>query len=229
MLRDFILMSILFSIMGCGSNSNKVVTSSIDTSLHKTESTLKIRDSLSEKSSNDDNIPSWCDTLIMQYIKHTHNEMIEVERADTSINIGWILDSRDSSYFNFQLGHDVTDSGGTDPRFVTDGWVSIDSLTRKIYEYDVAGDSLIPVDYNRKYDPAQFQPGDYVIKASNDHKIYFHSTPDDISVRKAFFSTPQQVYVEKILNGYGYIEFTNTNRQKSYGWIDVKDMTRLAN
>jgi len=39
------------------------------------------------------------------------------------------------------MGHDFTDSDGK--RFITDSWVYIDSVKRKIYEYDVAKDTLV--------------------------------------------------------------------------------------
>jgi len=48
-----------------------------------------------------------------------------------------------AKYFIFHLGHDVADKGGKNKRFVTDAWIYIDSLKRKIYEYDLPNDTLI--------------------------------------------------------------------------------------
>jgi hypothetical protein len=43
----------------------------------------------------------------------------------------------------FHLGHEVSDEGNTNVRFVTNGWLYIDSLARKLYVYDFATDTII--------------------------------------------------------------------------------------
>lgn len=86
------------------------------------------------------------DTLILEYINTTNNELIKMAVKD-NLSEEWLLDRIENTdtakYYIFQIGHDVSDSGNTNPRFVTDGWIYIDSLTRKIYEYDLPNDSLI--------------------------------------------------------------------------------------
>jgi hypothetical protein len=53
-----------------------------------------------------------------------------------------IYQVNEKTIFSF-IRHDITDERNTNKRFVADGWVYIDSLTRKIYEYDLTNDSLI--------------------------------------------------------------------------------------
>ncbi len=86
------------------------------------------------------------DTLILKYIQNTNNELIKLAVKD-KLKEEWLLDRIENTdtanYYIFQIGHDVSDSGNTNPRFVTDGWIYIDSITRKLYEYDLPNDSLI--------------------------------------------------------------------------------------
>jgi hypothetical protein len=88
----------------------------------------------------------WYDSLVLNYITKTDDELIKMARKDT-IPEEWLLDDiKDTDmakYYVFHIGHDVEDSDGSNKRFVTDGWVYIDSLTRKIYELNVQNDSLV--------------------------------------------------------------------------------------
>lgn len=92
-----------------------------------------------------DTSPGWTDGLLMNYLARTGNELIRQARED-SIPLEWMMDRLEdtdtAAYFVFHVGHTVADDG-MNRRFVTDAWVYIDSLTRKIYEYDVANDSLV--------------------------------------------------------------------------------------
>ncbi len=87
----------------------------------------------------------WYDSLIITYIENSNNEMIQLGRKDSISKIEWILDKRENTdstkYLIFNIGHDVSDSDGT--RFITYSWVYIDSLTKKLYEYNGLKDSLI--------------------------------------------------------------------------------------
>jgi hypothetical protein len=88
----------------------------------------------------------WYDSLVLNYITKTDDELIKMARKDT-IPEEWLLDdikdTDTAKYYVFHIGHDVEDSGGLNKRFVTDGWVYIDSLTRKIYGLNVQSDSLV--------------------------------------------------------------------------------------
>jgi hypothetical protein len=88
----------------------------------------------------------WYDSLVLNYINNTDDELIKMARKD-NIPEDWLLDiiknTDTAKYYIFHLGHDVEDSGGSNKHFVTDGWVYIDSLTRKMYELNVQTDHLI--------------------------------------------------------------------------------------
>jgi hypothetical protein len=42
----------------------------------------------------------------------------------------------------YKVGHTVKDSGGVNPRFVADAWVYIDTISGKLYEFDIAEEKL---------------------------------------------------------------------------------------
>jgi hypothetical protein len=68
----------------------------------------------------------------------------------------------------------------------------------------------------------QNQIGYYIANGSTTTKIYFHNSPDVTTRRKAYLSTQETVYVQKVENGFGYIEFTNSSGQTSYGWVEMQ-------
>ena len=88
----------------------------------------------------------WTDSLIKNYIFHTKNELIRLANKN-KISEEWLFDQMvntdTAKYYTFQIGHDVTDEGGNNKRFVTDQWIFINSLTRRLCEYDIANDSLV--------------------------------------------------------------------------------------
>jgi len=89
----------------------------------------------------------WCDDLIEDYVARSTDELLVLERKDTSVHFGWYLDRIENEfgkkYMIFHLGHEVSDEGNTNVRFVTNGWLYIDSLARKLYVYDFAQDTII--------------------------------------------------------------------------------------
>jgi hypothetical protein len=88
----------------------------------------------------------WYDSLVLKYIQGTDNDLIKFS-LNSNTSEDWLLDREENinnaGYFVFHIGHDVADSGNTNPRFVTDGWLYIDTLTKKMFAYDVPHDSLI--------------------------------------------------------------------------------------
>jgi hypothetical protein len=46
------------------------------------------------------------------------------------------------TYWMYKVGHTVKDSGGVNPRFVADAWVYIDTISGKLYEFDIAEEKL---------------------------------------------------------------------------------------
>jgi hypothetical protein len=93
-----------------------------------------------------DTLKNWTDSLIKNYINYSDNKLIRLALKD-KISEEWLFDqiikTDTAKYFVFQIGHDVIDSGETNKRFITDSWIYIDSLTKKIYEYDLPNDRLI--------------------------------------------------------------------------------------
>ena len=89
---------------------------------------------------------NWKDDLLSKYILHSENKLIQAANKQ-KLNEEWLFDQEivtdTASYLVYQIGHDVTDEGGTNPRFVTDQWVRIDTTSKQLYEYDLANDSLI--------------------------------------------------------------------------------------
>jgi hypothetical protein len=92
----------------------------------------------------------WCDDLIEDYVARSTDELLVLERKDTSVHFGWYLDrveiTGDKKFMIFHLGHEVSDEGNTNVRFVTNGWLYIDSLARKLYVYDFATDTIVAFD-----------------------------------------------------------------------------------
>ncbi len=71
---------------------------------------------------------------------------------------------------------------------------------------------------------ATYRPGYYTVVATPDNKVYYHNTPDPSTVRKGYFDEQDVVYVQKIQNGFGYVEFTNKIGQTSAGWLNMQDL-----
>ena len=82
---------------------------------------------------------SWADSLIINYINKTNNELIQATKKD-GIDVEWNLQNNQknntANFYVYQIGHTF------EHKFITDQCLYIDSLSRKIYEYDVANDKL---------------------------------------------------------------------------------------
>lgn len=143
---QFILtFAILFCSCGQSSQSNSNAQDNLTNSKAKqslNQDTIKNNQGL--KTSDTTN--TWTDSLIKNYIFHTKSELVRLANKN-KISEDWLFDqvvnTDTAKYYTFQIGHDVTDEGGTNKRFVTDQWIYIDSLTRRLYEYDIANDSLV--------------------------------------------------------------------------------------
>jgi len=73
------------------------------------------------------------------------------------------------------------------------------------------------------------QPGYYIVNGSEKRPVYFHNAPDGSTKRKAYFSTQEDVYVQKFQNDFGYVEFTNTKGETSYGWVEKRHLIAKPN
>lgn len=93
-----------------------------------------------------DAAPRWADSLILAYAQESNNELVRYAVKDKTLE--WMLDRTEETdsavYLIYHLGHHMEEPDHSDPRFVTDGWVYINKATRKLYEYDLPADNLIP-------------------------------------------------------------------------------------
>jgi hypothetical protein len=87
---------------------------------------------------------AWTDSLVKIYVNNSTNPLIQAAVKDSSI--AWMPDNLvltdTAKYLVYHLGHNLEDENHANPRFATDGWLYIDTLTRKLYEYDVANETL---------------------------------------------------------------------------------------
>ncbi|HEY8689787.1 MAG TPA: hypothetical protein VIM07_11185 [Chitinophagaceae bacterium] len=86
-----------------------------------------------------DTVWTWVDTLVINYVKHTHNKLISFSKKDT-MPLEWYKDIEQRNgikYFVVEIGKTF------EHRFIPRSWLYIDSATRKVYENDIAKDTLI--------------------------------------------------------------------------------------
>lgn len=130
--KSNILFVFLFVTVACTSN------------LEMNKQNLDYKDSLTTPLVEDSaviNIPSieWLDDSVSQYIKRSQMDLIVLDKK-TNKQISWMIDKQERNervYYAIKIGRDFED------RFVSDGWIFIDSASRQVYEYDLAEDSLI--------------------------------------------------------------------------------------
>ena len=88
----------------------------------------------------------WVDSLIEKYIQFSKSDPVRAA-INNKLSEEWLFDQIKNTdtavYLIYQIGHDVSDEGGTNPRFITDQWVYLDTTTRTLYEYNFLKDSLI--------------------------------------------------------------------------------------
>jgi hypothetical protein len=82
--------------------------------------------------------------------------------------------------------------------------------------------------YNTEYVKNNQVIGNYIIEADDANLVHFYDKPEISTVRKAYFSTKDTVYVSKIENDFGYVEFLNSNGKKSIGWLQLVKMNYCA-
>jgi hypothetical protein len=106
--------------------------------------------------------------------------------------------------------------------------------TNKINESEYKGiDSANDIQQNPSFieddtTTTEYQPGYYIVNASEDEIVYFYKMPDKSTIKNAYFDSKENVYVQKFENGFGYIEFTNDRGQTSIGWLDMDDLTLIS-
>lgn len=60
--------------------------------------------------------------------------------------------------------------------------------------------------------------GYYIVQVS---KTYFHNAPDFTTQRKGYLVYGDIVHVQKVQDGFGYVEFTNGKSKMSSGWLEM--------
>lgn len=78
----------------------------------------------------------WADEYIIKYLEGNKERLTEVDDHPVTY-IKEITERDERVYAMVEIGHSF------EHRYVPDQWIYVDSLTKNIYEYDVANDSLI--------------------------------------------------------------------------------------
>ena len=89
-------------------------------------------------------VSAWLQPLVDSYFHYTKNELIRDQvdsNGDTSE--AWIIDdlviTDTASYLTLHIGHGEAEADGSEPRYATDGWIYVDTITKTIYEYGANG------------------------------------------------------------------------------------------
>lgn len=89
---------------------------------------------------------SWYDTLVKYYISKSDKDQIKAERKIKD-KLDWEVSSIEkndsANYYVFKIGHHESEADGSEMRFTADAWIYIDSISKKIYEYDLGNDTII--------------------------------------------------------------------------------------
>lgn len=134
------LVLVLISIISC-TKTKKDIRNNADT----TTEAIAINNE-SVKSETQPDVKNWYDAIIADYVKKSDNQLIKLALKNKE-QVEWLLDRTEktdsTNYYIFNIGQNVMDENNTNPRFTSDGWIYIDSLSKKVYEYDLPNDSLI--------------------------------------------------------------------------------------
>lgn len=71
--------------------------------------------------------------------------------------------------------------------------------------------------------------GYYTVVANSIDKVYFYNNPDERFKRKGYLTGNEVVFVQEIVNGFGYIDYTNDRGLKSKGWIKMSSLLKSEN
>lgn len=87
---------------------------------------------------------NWIDSATAVALKSSANPLIRDELKDSSVTWMWnkLVFSDTATYIAVHVGHEEDDKKGF-KRFVTAGWLYVDTLSRAVYEYKVSDGSLI--------------------------------------------------------------------------------------
>ena len=144
MKKNILLLLISFAFLSCNKTS-KEETQNTDKQIDSPSVNKEVLKSETE-TNTESKAQNWYDGLIADYIKKSDNKLIKTSLKNKE-RIEWLLDRTEktdsTNYYIFNIGQDVSEEDGSEPRFTSDGWIYIDSISKKIYEYDLPNDSLI--------------------------------------------------------------------------------------
>jgi hypothetical protein len=139
MKQKILLLLISFAFLSCSKTSKiekQIDFSPVNKEVLNSETEVK----------TDSKIQNWYDALIADYIRKSDNKLIKSSLKNKE-RIDWLLDRTEktdsTNYYVFNIGQEVSEEDGSNPRFTSSGWIYIDSISKKIYEYDLPNDSLI--------------------------------------------------------------------------------------
>lgn len=86
---------------------------------------------------------NWVDGLAAGYIERSEDPSIQQALSDSTMQWLWdrLLHTDTAAFIVLRIGHDEYNGDGK--IFATDRWLYVDTLSRRIYEYDVPNDSLV--------------------------------------------------------------------------------------
>ncbi|WP_269222590.1 hypothetical protein [Flavobacterium sp. IMCC34518] len=144
MTKKTLLLLISFAFLSCSKTSKveKQIADKQTDSLSVNKEVLKSETNVKTESKTQ----NWYDDLIADYIRKSDNELIKSSLKNKE-RIEWLLDRTEktdsTNYYIFNIGQNVSEEDGSESRFTSNGWIYIDSISKKIYEYDLPNDSLI--------------------------------------------------------------------------------------
>ena len=140
--RVYLILLLGFSFAAC--NSNESVKSVTEP---KTEQVPAPAQNNKNTRPTTPMAPKWLHPLVDSYFHYSKNELVRQQvdtKGDTSE--GWMIDNLvvtdTAHYLILHVGHDESEADESELRFVTDAWLYVDTLTRTIYDYDIAKETL---------------------------------------------------------------------------------------
>lgn len=141
-MRKISYLLVFVSFFSCKKDETKNVSDDLQIEVNQ-------KDTLETKIENTENkilSTDWQDDLIVDYIKNSEKDLIKIHFKNKD-KLQWILDSTEKNdstqFYIYNIGVDVTDEDGSSLRFSSCGWVYLDSVKRKLYEYDLPNEKLI--------------------------------------------------------------------------------------
>lgn len=87
----------------------------------------------------------WSDSLLKMYMAFTSNEHIkQTRKANFSVELVYdnTLKTDSAVYDIYRVGHEISREEGADTRFIVDQWIYVDTLRKRLYEYDAPANKL---------------------------------------------------------------------------------------